>query len=145
MYPNETTSQLEVEVSRQNSGQSVSAPAVQRMNRDPRLRSVASLPYKSPWVQDLDSESAGHYPMRGRSSRSSGGFPFGTLMVASVSVGALAALGWQVWQILLPMLEPPSTPQFQQAVRLDPLPSPQKGLPRAGSTLRDFPPVVEVG
>lgn len=124
MYPNKTTSQLEGEVSRRNSGQSVSAPAVQRLNRDPRLRSATSLSYESPWVQDLDSESSGHYPMRGRSSRSSGGFPFGTLMVASVSIGALAALGWQVWQILLPMLEPPSTPQFQQAVRLDPLPSP---------------------
>lgn len=122
MYPNETTSPPEV--SRQNAGQSVSTPAVQRMNRDPRLRSAASSVYESPWVQDLDDESLGRYPMRGRSSRSCGGFPFGTLMVASVSVGALAALGWQVWQIVLPMLEPPSVPQFQQAVRLDPLPSP---------------------
>ncbi|MEN9223380.1 MAG: SH3 domain-containing protein, partial [Thermostichus sp. BF3_bins_97] len=86
--------------------------------------SPASLSYESPWVQDLDSESAGHYPMRGRSSSASGGFPFGTLMVVSVSIGALAALGWQLWQILSPMLEPPSPPQFQQAVRLDPLPSP---------------------
>ncbi|MGQ9838080.1 MAG: SH3 domain-containing protein [Cyanobacteriota bacterium] len=135
MYPDETTSQPQLGYS--NPGQSVSAPAVQRMDRDPRLRSKAlrtaasmsSLPCESPWVQDLDwvqnldNESAGHYPMRGRSFRSSGGFPFGTLMVASVSIGALAALAWQVWQILSPMLEPPSVPQFQQAVRLDPLPS----------------------
>ncbi|MFQ3585043.1 MAG: SH3 domain-containing protein [Cyanobacteriota bacterium] len=109
------------------------------------MRSATSLPYESPWVQDLDGESAGYYPMRGRSSRSSGGFPFGTLMVASVSIGALAALGWQVWQILLPMLEPPSTPQFQQAVRLDPLPLPSPvGLP-TNAPVTDGPAAGRIG
>jgi len=65
-----------------------------------------------------------NYPMRGRSSPVSGSFPLGTLVVMSVSVGALAALGWQLWQLVAPMLAPPAPPQFPQAVRLDPLPSP---------------------
>ncbi|MEN9201844.1 MAG: SH3 domain-containing protein [Thermostichus sp. DG_1_6_bins_120] len=119
MYPYETTSQPEM------SRRSLSAQeAGQGMNRDPGARRLASPIHESAWVQDLDSQSAGYYPMRGRSSGSDRGFPLGTLMVMSVSVGGLAALGWQVWQILLPMLEPPSPPQFRQAVRLDPLPSP---------------------
>ncbi len=127
MHSKETTSRPEVAVSRPDSVHSVPD------RRDPRLRSAssgrsrgsrASFSDESPWVQDLDTEPAGHYPMRGRSSPASGSFPFGTLMVVSVSVGALAALGWQLWQILSPMLDPPSAPQFQQAVRLDPLPSP---------------------
>ncbi|MFS8908414.1 SH3 domain-containing protein [Synechococcus sp. OH2] len=62
--------------------------------------------------------------MRGRSSPASGILPFGSLMVLSVSVGALAALGWQLWQLLAPMLAPPAPPQFQRAVRPAPLPSP---------------------
>ena len=65
-----------------------------------------------------------NYPMRGRSSPASDHFPLGTLVVASVSVGALAALGWQLWQMVAPMLAPPPPPQFQRAIRPDPLPSP---------------------
>ncbi|MEN9225132.1 MAG: SH3 domain-containing protein [Thermostichus sp. DRC_bins_24] len=119
MHSKKTTARPEAAVSRPDSVGSVPTPG------DPRLRPSSPPSSKTPWPQDLDSDAAGHsYPMRGRSSSASGGFPFGTLMVVSVSVGALAALGWQLWQIVSPMLEPPSRPQFQQAVRVDPLPSP---------------------
>jgi SH3-like domain-containing protein len=65
-----------------------------------------------------------NYPVRGRSSPAVGSFPFGTLMALSLSVGALAALGWQAWQFMAPLLAPPAVPQFPRAVRVEPLPRP---------------------
>ncbi len=62
------------------------------------------------------------YPVRPRfrSRRSSlevspSGFPFGSLLVSSVILSALAALGWQSWRFISPMLEPPPAPTFAEA------------------------------
>lgn len=47
---------------------------------------------------------------------STASFPWGSLMVGSVILGAIAAGSWQIWQFVAPMLEPPLPPQFDQAV-----------------------------
>jgi hypothetical protein len=85
-----------------------------------------------------------NYPVRGRSSPAVGSFPFGTLMALSLSVGALAALGWQAWQFIAPLLAPPAVPQFPRAVRVEPLPRPTSlpFSPSARPTQRKSPPAV---
>jgi hypothetical protein len=82
-----------------------------------------------------------NYPVRGRSSPAVGSFPFGTLMALSLSVGALAALGWQAWQFMAPLLAPPAVPQFPRAVRVEPLPRPTSlpFSPSARPTQRESP------
>ncbi len=79
--------------------------------------------------------------MRGRSSPAANGFPFGTLVALSISVGALAALGWQVWQFTAPLLAPPAVPQFPRAVRIEPLPRPTSP-PSARATQRQSLPTT---
>ncbi len=95
-----------------------------------------------------------NYPMRGRSSPAASSFPLSALMALSLSVGALAALGWQAWRFIAPLLAPPAVPQFPRAVRVKPLPSPTalpsppaarssgtESLPAAGTIdLGAFPP-----
>jgi hypothetical protein len=85
-----------------------------------------------------------NYPVRGRSSPAVGSFPFGTLMALSLSVGAVAALGWQAWQFIAPLLAPPAVPQFPRAVRVEPLPRPTSlpFSPSARPTQRESPPAV---
>ncbi|MGF1576783.1 MAG: SH3 domain-containing protein [Cyanophyceae cyanobacterium] len=65
-------------------------------------------------------------------------FPWGSLMVGSIILGAIAAGSWQVWQVVSPMLEPPLPPAFDQANAPPPLPAVSSG----GGNAVDAPPVT---
>ena len=66
-------------------------------------------------------------------------FPWGSLMVGSIILGAIAAGSWQVWQVVSPMLEPPPPPNFDQANAPPPLPAVGSG----GGNTADAPPTTE--
>ncbi|MDX2272613.1 MAG: SH3 domain-containing protein [Cyanobacteriota bacterium] len=85
------------------------------LDRDPRVRSVRLK------KQGLSDSMGSRWS---KSSYSGQTMPLASLMVGSVMVGALAAIGWQVWQYVAPMLEPPAPPKFEQAVIPPPDPTP---------------------
>ncbi len=68
------------------------------------------------------------YPKRplfhAASTRRYPSFPFLGLFIFCLITGALAALGWYIWEIFEPMLEAPEAPQFEQAVKPPPFPTP---------------------
>jgi hypothetical protein len=56
--------------------------------------------------------------------------PWKGLMVSSVILGGLAAVGWRVWELVVPMLQAPTIPEFAAARIASPIPRPG-GDPKA--------------
>lgn len=50
--------------------------------------------------------------------------PWKGLVVSSVILGGLAAVGWRVWEFIVPMLQDPTIPEFAAARIASPIPRP---------------------
>ncbi|NJM00554.1 MAG: SH3 domain-containing protein [Synechococcaceae cyanobacterium SM2_3_2] len=108
-------------------------------------REVADLPPAQEHPVSLSTQETRvlRYPQsdvaRPRPYSTTASFPWGSLMVGSIILGAIAAGSWQVWQVVSPMLEPPLPPEFDQANAPPPLPTVGSGGGNAG----DAPPANE--